>query len=401
LGTRPRTLLLDDDDVFAAQVAGSARELGWTVQAFRTPDEALAGLGKGRFDLIALAGCRGAGRTGELVRSFSEAAPQVPLTVFGAADTKAQRLAAGSGGAMLYVPGRPEPHRLLELWGEALSRSANRPQVLLADQDPAFRARLRPALQEAGLEVSELPSARGIFDSIRSAAPRALLIGRGLPGASSLALVRAVRASVRWADVRIIVFAGRQDRGFELEAYRAGVDAVLPKSLDTEDLSARAAGLASRRTPAPEGSIKTSGPEGLVCHIPGSGSETPDVILVQDDPLFLDILQYSLSSLDYRLQAFADGWHAHPWLTALETNGKRPVVIVEPDLPGLECHQLLLDRGCHGTDDLQFVVLSVDASEEAQLLAYSSGATDYVVKPVRLPILLAKVKRLVEGETRR
>ena len=101
------------------------------------------------------------------------------------------------------------------------------------------------------------------------------------------------------------------------------------------------------------------------------------------------------------MKAFADGWHAHSWLTALETRGKRPVVLMEPELPGVECHQLLRDRGSYGTDDLQFVILSVDRSEASQLLAYRSGATDYIVKPACLPVILAKVQRLMAMEAKR
>ncbi len=420
MGAKPRTLVIDDDAAFTEQLARSAAEQGWALSVFSAPEEAFVCLAGERFDLIALAGRRPAAHTRYLARRFSEAAPDVPLMVFGAGDTTAERVAAADGGATLYVPGRPEADLLVGQWNEAIRQTADRPSVLLIDRDAAFRTRMSASLEVAGLDVIELTSASSVFDTLESAAPRALFMGRNLSGTGPIALVRAIRASGRWAGLPIIIFVGRRDRPFESQAYRSGADAVLPKEVTAEDLAARLAGLMSRRTSVldPNGTLvmpligspfpqtgRTTPSRSEPVDTPqmnqDAARDVPDVILVQDDPMFLEILEYTMGSRSYRMKAFADGWHAHSWLTALETRGKRPVVLMEPELPGVECHQLLRDRGSYGTDDLQFVILSVDRSEASQLLAYRSGATDYIVKPACLPVILAKVQRLMAMEAKR
>lgn len=43
------------------------------------------------------------------------------------------------------------------------------------------------------------------------------------------------------------------------------------------------------------------------------------------------------------------------------------------------------------------MLLSVDGGESAQILGFKSGAVDYIVKPVRLPVVQARVRSLIEG----
>ena len=121
------------------------------------------------------------------------------------------------------------------------------------------------------------------------------------------------------------------------------------------------------------------------------------MVIVQDDPLFLQMLEYMLSNQGFDVRGFSDGWEARAWLSAAEVGDKRPVVLFEPDMPGLQGLRVVQERGRHGRDDFQFVILSVDGGEAAQILGFRSGAVDYVVKPVRLPVVQARVRSLLEA----
>jgi DNA-binding response OmpR family regulator len=392
-----RTLLVDRDAEFAKRVATRARLEHWEVETFEAPDEALERLATRPFELISLEGLGTAARTSEMVGRFAELAPDVPLVVFAASGSTAGRVAAAGAGATLYLSGRPEAQDLIDSWNDARHRSLmDDARVLVVDRDTSFREDLGTVLCEAGCDVHSLSNPASLFDKLDDLSPLVLLLGRNLPGSGPLPLVRAVRASERWSALPVLLFVGRKDAPFEIEALRAGADAILPKKDFGEQLRARLPGLLARREvrlATGEVSASVSLAEKTPRAVFG---EVPNVILLQDDPLFLEMLEYALANQGLRVLVFADGWEASKWLSAMQTGDQRPVVVLEPELAGLDGVHLIRERGRYGTDDLRFVVLSVDGSEAAQILAFQSGAFDYVVKPIRLPILLARIQRLVE-----
>ena len=121
----------------------------------------------------------------------------------------------------------------------------------------------------------------------------------------------------------------------------------------------------------------------------------PDLVIVQDDPLFLEFLEYLFTSRGYRVRSFHDGGEAREWLDKARPGRSTPVVLLDPEIPGLSAFDLIEVRGSYGTGQFQFVILSVEGSEEAQVRSLRLGALDYLVKPVRLPILRAKLENFL------
>lgn len=424
MAKKPRSLVFDYDTEFAERISQHAKRDGWSVEAFNTPEAALSRAAEAPFELIALAGERAAARTSDLVRRFAEAAPGVPLLMFGAGGSTTERVAAARAGVSLYLEGRPDAASVVAEWSSALRRvSRARLPLLHIDRDATFRSQLASELVESGFEVHGMKGPASLFDKLSELTPAALILGRNLSGTGPLPLIQAIRASEDWSGLPVMILIARKDGPFAAEAYRLGADAVVRRDADPAEIGARLLGLTSRMRPrrsghdpavAPandgpfsrgSGSAENSAPA-EAGSTPGSGvdvtapqhrSAAPDVILVQDDAVFLEMLEYSLSNRGLNVQSFVDGWEALAWLLAMEPRGKRPVVLLEVELPGLESLRLLRERGPHGSDDFQFIVLSVDTSEAAQILAFQCGAVDYIVKPVRIPIVLAKVQRLIDA----
>jgi len=126
-----------------------------------------------------------------------------------------------------------------------------------------------------------------------------------------------------------------------------------------------------------------------------SRARVPDLVIVQDDPLFLEFLEYLFTSRGYRVRSFHDGAAARDWLDAARPSHAAPVVLLDPEIPGLSAFDLIEVSGFYGTGQFRFVVLSVEGSEEAQVRSLRLGALDYLVKPVRLPILRAKLENFL------
>lgn len=121
----------------------------------------------------------------------------------------------------------------------------------------------------------------------------------------------------------------------------------------------------------------------------------PDLVIIQEDRLFLEFLEYLFTCRGYRVRAFHDGNEARDWLDAAKPRQSAPVVLLDPEIPGLSALDVIEHRGLHGSQEFRFVVLSVEGSEEAQVRNLRLGALDYLVKPVRLPVLRAKLENLM------
>lgn len=124
-----------------------------------------------------------------------------------------------------------------------------------------------------------------------------------------------------------------------------------------------------------------------------------EVLIVQEDPMFAEMLEYALRATGRRARALPDAREARTAIERLAAGerppGPGPVVVLDPTTRGLGSLDLMSRLGRFGSAALQFVALSSEASDSAQILAFESGATDYVVKPVPLPVLLTRIDCLL------
>ena len=121
----------------------------------------------------------------------------------------------------------------------------------------------------------------------------------------------------------------------------------------------------------------------------------PDVIIVEDDPSLLEMLRYALTNRGYQTLSFSNGLDALRAMREMDTAGKQPVVLLDVDLPGIDGFRILHELSGSRPGDYQVILCTVHNSEATQVLGIQSGALDYLVKPLRMPIVLAKVGRLV------
>jgi two-component system response regulator ChvI len=119
----------------------------------------------------------------------------------------------------------------------------------------------------------------------------------------------------------------------------------------------------------------------------------PHLVLVDDDDLFRESLALNLIDEGYQVTSFGNGRDA---LDYLQDGGAGDVVLLDwrmPDLTGLEVLRRLRRTGIT-TPVIFLTVLSNDIYEEAAL---EGGAVDFIDKSRRLPILLRRLKLIVEG----
>jgi CheY-like chemotaxis protein len=117
----------------------------------------------------------------------------------------------------------------------------------------------------------------------------------------------------------------------------------------------------------------------------------PDVLVVEDDAALADLLTFALAARGLTHRVFRTGPEALDGLRAVRVRGRKPVLLLDVDLPGLDGFSLFERLREERPGEFLVVFISVHASEADQLRAIRAGALDYLAKPVSLRVLLAKI----------
>jgi DNA-binding response OmpR family regulator len=121
------------------------------------------------------------------------------------------------------------------------------------------------------------------------------------------------------------------------------------------------------------------------------------VLLVDDDPVILKLLQVNFEMEGYKVMTANDG------VEGLEkARTERPDIvlldIMMPRMDGLEVTKAL--KGDASTKDIPIILLSAKAQASDVQVGKDMGADDYLTKPFDPLELLDRVNELLEGGTR-
>ena len=117
-----------------------------------------------------------------------------------------------------------------------------------------------------------------------------------------------------------------------------------------------------------------------------------NVLVVEDNLLNRELTNALLKSAGYSVMLAKDG------AEALLIVGREPVdlLILDVDLPFLDGHSVLQALKENGVD-LPAIFVSGVAGEEAEVRAFELGAADFIRKPVRNAVLLARVAKVLKA----
>ena len=263
--------------------------------------------------------------------------------------------------------------------------------VLLVDSDEEFVEMFEERMSALGCSLVTVAVEANLGDVLHSHEPQVLLLSDDGPGGSAIEAVANLRASERWSRLPVFVLGRRLGTETALRAYAAGVDAVMSKTRSSAltELTARIVGVVGRTEDPP---ARHDAPE-----TGRTEDDIPDVIVVEDDPALIEMLDYSLSNQGYDLAFFSNGREALDGLLKLATGERRPVVLLDVDLPGMDGFRILQELTAQKPGAFQVIMATMHSSQASQVLAIESGAVDYMVKPLNIPIALAKIERLVRA----
>lgn len=119
------------------------------------------------------------------------------------------------------------------------------------------------------------------------------------------------------------------------------------------------------------------------------------ILVVDDEPDAVELLEHNLRSQGYAVSTAADGFEA---LQKAATTIPDLIILdlMMPEMDGLEvCKRL---RGNPNTARVNILMLTAKTTEIDRVLGFELGADDYVVKPFSLRELMLRVKSLLGRE---
>jgi two-component system alkaline phosphatase synthesis response regulator PhoP len=122
------------------------------------------------------------------------------------------------------------------------------------------------------------------------------------------------------------------------------------------------------------------------------------ILLVDDEPDILEFLEYNFKHHGFTVST------AHNGKKALhKAMRNRPDLVLldwmMPDMDGLETCKLL--RKLPDFEETLIVFLTAKGDDFSEIAAFRSGADDYIVKPVRPSVILARIESLLERRNRK
>lgn len=121
---------------------------------------------------------------------------------------------------------------------------------------------------------------------------------------------------------------------------------------------------------------------------------SPTILLVDDEPLLTEMLEYRLRAKGFDVKVAHDGREAMEKFTQ-----QRPSAVVldamMPVYDGMEVlRRIRQDEEC---GDTPVIMLSARRNEDDIVRALEAGASDYIVKPFLPEELMVRLQRLLAG----
>jgi two-component system, OmpR family, response regulator QseB len=114
------------------------------------------------------------------------------------------------------------------------------------------------------------------------------------------------------------------------------------------------------------------------------------VLLVEDDKSFGEGLAYGLADCHFNVELVHDGEAA---LRAIESGGDFDVIVLDVELPGINGFEVLKTIRAKNVNT-PVIMLTARGELDSRLAGFNIGADDYVLKPVALEELIARIEAL-------
>ena len=110
-------------------------------------------------------------------------------------------------------------------------------EILLVDDQPLVLALTSDLLRAAGFRVATVNGGAEALETARTSHPAAIPLDVEMPGLSGFEPCRRLKADPATATIPVALFTASQDPRLTHEAYAAGAEVTIPKSVNAERLA--------------------------------------------------------------------------------------------------------------------------------------------------------------------
>jgi|GEM_PF-973815 len=251
-GPRRRVLVIDDSATFRGAIREALEAADYEVREARTGEEGLALAAAIRPDAVLVDGVLPGIDGATVIRRLKSdsALRDAPCLLLTAAEGEGEELRSLEAGADGYAR-KSEDLGMILVRLSALLRGVSagdpdlRPSLLgpkrllaVGEDGPYFRA-LTNELRQEGCDVVLARSEDEALALLAAQPVDALLLDVDLPGLSGQEACRAIKQSLRWRELPLVLLTAREDRDATIAWINAGADDFVARSAGVEVLKAR------------------------------------------------------------------------------------------------------------------------------------------------------------------
>lgn len=261
---------------------------------------------------------------------------------------------------------------------------ADKPRLLLVDDDTVTLQVLSKTLAPYA-RMRFARSGAEALKAVEAELPDLLILDVNMPGLGGMEVLAQLRARPASAQLPVILVTSASDEALEATALQIGAQDFIRKPFQPELLVDRMRALLRLSA------LRARQPATL-------NLRSARILLVDDDPLAIESLRSTLAPLGATLLAAADGEEA----LAQMHNEVPDLVLLDAQMPRLDgyavCQAMQTDPVL---SQVPVAFVSVHAEAKHETLGFAVGASDFLAKPFKPDVLLARVRKLLQLRSER
>jgi PAS domain S-box-containing protein len=252
---------------------------------------------------------------------------------------------------------------------EPQSLISRRPKILVVEDDRDLALLLRRQLESEGYQVLLAGSGEDALWLAREEQPQLITLDIMLPDLDGFTILEQLKDHPLTAPIPVVITSvlAETEQGYALGA----VDYVV-KPFSEDDLLSAVRGALS----------------------PLEGDEPHRLLVVDDDPDILTLMEEALTFHGYQVLTAAGGQEALDQIQA-----SRPdLILLDLKMPGVDGYEVI--RRIKGADDTRPIpIIVITASpvdkERDKVRVLGMGAAQYITKPLSIEVLIREIKRAI------
>lgn len=242
LTSYPRLLIVDDDAELALVLVSAASS--WGIQAEIATDlsQARNAIARVQPDVVLLDLCfQGLEDNGfELLAELTTQHPPVPVVVFTAQESFAQRVKVARLGGRVFLQKPVSPKSVMAAIAQVLQQSSTpEAKLLIVDDDPQLLDFLQKLLEPWGFKITLLDNPQMFWDTLEQTVPDLVILDVEMPELSGIDLCQVLRNDPNWSNIPVLFLSVFADAHTVQQVFTAGADDYVSKPIVGPELVAR------------------------------------------------------------------------------------------------------------------------------------------------------------------